>query len=530
MKNLLFVFALLFALPAHADSVLRITCEEQDLGAEITVNGEFKGECPLDLKVKPGELKIQVKKPINEDWEKGFSKDMRIGDGVVQKIEAKLVTFWTNAYWSRVKKEQTAADARWYERDLELAPVLAEYQQNDIKPGNGKTFKDCDACPEMLLVPGNQQARIGSNSDNEASPRHLVRIVSFALARTEVTQAQWQALMGNNPGSKHNSKACDGDCPVNNVSWYDAQAYVKKLSEVTGKPYRLPSESEWEYACGAGKDGGGGGIGDKYCGGNDLQAVAVAYVPPPTYVNPNGADRPQKVGQKAPNAWGLFDMSGNVEEWVEDCYHFGYAVNNGAPIDGSAWTSYPQSRNPNERPLTYTCDNARVVRGGDVKFSRYVGGATSLDRTYRKNSSPEYGLSNRGFRVAMTLDMTEQDMPRYVERECKQRADSLANFYAKARLGEVVSVDRATKRIEVKLDAPAAENKSEVKGYAITKTRKKLAMSGSVVAGATNLALVAKEIADVSPGDTYIRNATKFFGGCWGSTAYCALVKQTCPN
>jgi hypothetical protein len=130
----------------------------------------------------------------------------------------------------------------------------------------------------------------------------------------------------------------------------------------------------------------------------------------------------------------------------------------------------------------------------------------------------------------MTLDMTESDMPRYVERECKQRADSLANFYAKARLGEVVSVDRATKRIEVKLDAPAAENKSEVKGYAITKTRKKLAMSGSVVAGATNLALVAKEIADVSPGDTYIRNATKFFGGCWGSTAYCALVKQTCPN
>jgi formylglycine-generating enzyme required for sulfatase activity len=512
MKNLLFVFALLFVLPAHADSVLRISCEEQDLGAEITINGEFKGECPLDLKVKPGELKIQVKKPFNEDWEKRFSKDMRIGDGVVQKIEAKLMTFWTNAYWSRVKKEQTAADARWHKRDLELVPVLAEYQQNDIKPGNGNTFKDCDACPEMLLVPGNQHALIGSNSDNKALPRHLVRIVAFALARTEVTQAQWQALMGNNPSGKRNGKACGGDCPVENVSWHDAQAYVKKLTEVTGKPYRLPSESEWEYACGAGKD-------DKYCGGNDLHTVAVAS-------DRYGEREPQKVGQKAPNAWGLFDMSGNVAEWVEDCFHFDYAVNNGSPADGSAWTSYPQSLNPDERPSTYSCDNARVVRGGDA---RGVFAKTSLERTARQDFAPK-NSDFRGFRVAMTLDMTEQDMPRYVEQECKRRADSLANFYAKARLGEVVSVDRATKRIEVKLDAPAAENKSEVKGYAITKTRKKLAMSGSVVAGATNLALEAKEIADVSPGDTYIRNATKFFGGCWGSTAYCALMKQTCPN
>jgi hypothetical protein len=224
-----------------------------------------------------------------------------------------------------------------------------------------------------------------------------------------------------------------------------------------------------------------------------------------------------------------------VEEWVEDCYHFGYAVNNGAPIDGSAWTSYPQSRNPNERPLTYTCDNARVVRGGDVKFSRYVGGATSLDRTYRKNSSPEYGLSNRGFRVAMTLDMTESDMPRYVERECNQKAERARKLQAERdanRLGEVVSVDSATKRIEVKLDAPAAENKSEVKGYALTKTRKLLSLRGSVMAGATNLALEAKEIADVSPGDTYYRSffLLTYSGGCHGSAAYCALVKQTCPD
>jgi formylglycine-generating enzyme required for sulfatase activity len=529
MKNQLFVFALLFALPAHADSVLRITCEEQDLGAEITVNGKFKGECPLDLKVKPGELKIGVKKPFNEEWEKRFSKDMRIGDGVVQKIEAKFPVYWaTDARMDRLKKEDAAASERYIERVRELAPVLADYQQNDIKPGNGKTFKDCDACPEMVLIPSTPLRWIGDLYPIGSG--HATHIVSFALARTEVTQAQWQALMGNNPSSKYYygyTKVCGGDCPVNNVSWHDAQAYVKKLSEVTGKPYRLPSESEWEYACGANKD-------DKYCGGNDLQAVAVAYVPPPTYVDPNGADKPQKVGQKAPNAWGLFDMSGNVEEWVEDCYHYNYAVNNGAPIHGSAWTSYPQSLRPDEVRSTFTCDKARVVRGGDVRFLRYDGGATNQDRTHRSIGTPKDGYHSRGFRVAMTLDMTEQDMPRYVERECNQKAERARKLQASRdanRLGEVVSVDRATKRIEVKLDAPAAENKSEVKGYVFTKTRKLLSLRGSVVAGATNLALVAKEIADVSPGDTYYRLfLLTYSGGCHGSTAYCALVKQTCPD
>ncbi|MBU1223785.1 MAG: SUMF1/EgtB/PvdO family nonheme iron enzyme [Gammaproteobacteria bacterium] len=509
MKSLLFVFAVLFVLPAHADSMLRISCEEQDLGAEITLNGEFKGECPLDLKVKPGKLIIDLKKPINEDYEKHFIKEMRIGDGVVQKIEAKFYVFVTPARAERIQKEKSASAARFNERVYVIAPVLAEYQQNDIKPGNGKTFKDCDTCPEMLLIPSTGGVWIGDGTKSN----HYVHIVAFALARTEVTQAQWQVLMGNNPSR---FKECGGDCPVENVSWHDAQAYVKKLAEVTGKPYRLPSESEWEYACGAGKD-------DKYCGGNDLDAV-VAKIEGYNAKTSTSDDKTKTVGQKAPNAWGLFDMSGNVSEWVEDCLHYNYFANNGAPDDGSAWTSYPRDLNPNAiKGWWGSCDKARVLRGGGGMVSRYVDGSTNMERTRQESRKPEDRYHYRGFRVAMTLDMTEQDMPRYVERDCKRKADA----HAKSRLGEVVSVDRNAQRLELKLDAPAAKD-GNLYGYVLTKEHTRLYPKLNVTAGATNFVLTEKSLDGVSMGDVYY--ATRYTSGCWGSTAYCALAKQTCPT
>src|ERR1043165_401756 len=166
-------------------------------------------------------------------------------------------------------------------------------------------------------------------------PVHQVTLArGFYMGRYEVTQAQWQKVMGVNPSS-FLSKDCGENCPVNSVSWNDVQEFIKKLNALNdGYQYRLPSEAEWEYACRAGTTG-------EFAG--DLNSMA--------WYEKNSEDKLHPVGQKQPNAWGLYDMYGNVNEWAMDYSHENY---NGAPTDGSAWLSGGDS-------------NKRVWRGGDYR-------------------------------------------------------------------------------------------------------------------------------------------------------------------
>ncbi|SBT07650.1 conserved exported hypothetical protein [Candidatus Accumulibacter aalborgensis] len=127
---------------------------------------------------------------------------------------------------------------------------------------SGEVFRDCADCPEMVVIPAGSFDMGGSAGDE--SPVHRVSVRGFAMGRTEVTQGQWRAVMGNNPSYFSN---CGADCPVEQVSWNDAQDYVRKLSANTGKTYRLPSEAEWEYACRAGGR-------HEYCGGDSIESVA----------------------------------------------------------------------------------------------------------------------------------------------------------------------------------------------------------------------------------------------------------------
>ena len=181
---------------------------------------------------------------------------------------------------------------------------LAEYKKNkNMETMNGM----------MVTVPGGS-FEMGSGNGDEL-PQHRVTLKAFALGKYEVTQAQWQAVMGDNPS---NFKQCGGNCPVENVSWNDAQAFIQKLNQKTGANYRLPTEAEWEYACKAGQE-------TEYCGGNNIDEVA-------WYGNNSQTTHP--VGQKQANAFGLYDMSGNAWEWVQDSYHGKY---NGAPTDGTEW-------------------------------------------------------------------------------------------------------------------------------------------------------------------------------------------------
>jgi formylglycine-generating enzyme required for sulfatase activity/phage host-nuclease inhibitor protein Gam len=177
-----------------------------------------------------------------------------------------------------------------------------------------------------FLTPKMKQEREREREREREEQTYLPEMVKipathpFYLAKTEVTQAQWRAMMGSNPS---NFSGCD-NCPVEQVSWDDIQTYLQKLNAKTGKQYRLPNEAEWEYAC-------YGGNKTEYCGGNDADSVA--------WYDGNSGNKTHPVGQKQANGYGLYDMSGNVWEWMSDCYegNCGRRV-----LRGGSWFNYAQ--------------------------------------------------------------------------------------------------------------------------------------------------------------------------------------------
>jgi len=195
-------------------------------------------------------------------------------------------------------------------------------------------------------------------------PAHQVRVSSFEISKYEVTQELWAAVMGENPSRFDNCP----QCPVEEVSWEDVQAFLRKLNTGGGR-YRLPSEAEWEYAA----RGGQRSRGYRYAGSDTLDAVG--------WCSENSGDKTHPVGQKQVNEVGLYDLSGNVWEWVQDCWHDSYA---GAPSNGQAWGRGGCSR--------------RVLRGGSwADVPRYL---RSADRSW---SSVDYRRNSIGFRLARSL-------------------------------------------------------------------------------------------------------------------------------
>jgi formylglycine-generating enzyme required for sulfatase activity len=198
-------------------------------------------------------------------------------------------------------------------------------------------------------------------------PRHGVEIDQpFYLQTTPITQRQWQRIMGSNPS---NFKACTEDCPVVNVSWEDTKEYIEKLHQIEKtEKYRLPSESEWEYACRAGS------MTEFYFDDYPERLKEFAWY------SVNSKKKIHPVGEKEPNAWGLFDMHGNVWEWLEDDWHDNYE---GAPEDdASAWIDNPRRQ-------------VRVMRGGS-----YEDDSSNCRSASRKYSLPYERSRSVGFRLA----------------------------------------------------------------------------------------------------------------------------------
>jgi formylglycine-generating enzyme required for sulfatase activity len=262
-----------------------------------------------------------------------------------------------------------------------VEPLTAE-QEHELKPKD--TFRECADCPEMVVVPagsftmgspGNYftilGVSVGGEKDrfNSEGPQHVVTISKpFAVGKLHVTVDQFKAFVSetgyaastkcntdrrnrdepdgfwSDPGFKQ-----EGSHPVVCVSWDDANAYADWLAKMTGKPYRLLSEAEWEYAARGQTQPAGFWFGyPRFWFGNDEKDLCQYGNGNTKHICNDGYDRTSPAGHYEPNAFGLYDMAGNAWQWTADCWHENY---NGAPTDGSARTAAD-------------CKSGRVVRGG----------------------------------------------------------------------------------------------------------------------------------------------------------------------
>ncbi|AUB80399.1 formylglycine-generating enzyme family protein [Candidatus Thiodictyon syntrophicum] len=227
--------------------------------------------------------------------------------------------------------------------------------------------------PTMVPIPagrfsmGCQEGEQGCEANEK--PAHWVQVAAFELGKYEVTFDEWDACAADGgctqkPGDEGWGR---GRRPVINVSWDDAQHYVTWLSRKTAKPYRLPSEAEWKYAARAGTQ-------TPWSFGDDEKATG-DYA----WFGGNAGDKTHPVGEKRANPWGLYDMHGNVYEWVQDNLHKDYQ---GAPMDGRPWVD--------------TTGVRRVLRGGC-----WAGEALLLRSAYRNRHDPGRRSRYFGFRLAL---------------------------------------------------------------------------------------------------------------------------------
>jgi formylglycine-generating enzyme required for sulfatase activity len=264
--------------------------------------------------------------------------------------------------------------------NMPAGPVVPDRSMN-IDLGGGVTL-------EMVWInPG--EFEMGSPAKERGrgkeTPHHVTITKGFWMGKYEVTQAQWEQVMGNNPSQ---FKKAGKDAPVERVSWTDCQEFMKKLnaqvesqkSRIGKGRFRLPTEAEWEYVCRAGTTtalNSGYNLTNSISDATNMAAVA--------WYADNSGQTTHPVGQKKPNAWGLYDMHGNVWEWCQDCFGDDYAAGAAKDPTGAASGSY------------------HVSRGGSWRSN--AGGCRSASRDCNGPSirSIDFGFIDGGFRLCRSL-------------------------------------------------------------------------------------------------------------------------------
>ena len=235
-------------------------------------------------------------------------------------------------------------------------------QRPKKRPNRTKEAILRDLCNNMVTIEGGTfkmgaTSEQGTPEDNNEKPIHNVTVTSFSIGRYEVTQEEWQAVMGSNPSENISPKR-----PVENVSWNDCQRFITKLNQLTGRTFRLPTEAEWEYAARGGRNK------YKFSGSNNINEVG--------WCKTNSGGDTHVVGQKEPNELGLYDMSGNVGEWCQDW-----------------WGGYSATAQTN--PHGPFSGKARITRGGSVN-----GTSEDCKVSIRFGDTPDAAYWNIGFRLA----------------------------------------------------------------------------------------------------------------------------------
>ena len=309
-----------------------------------------------------------------------------------------------------------------------LAGVEAAAKGDSAKVHPGPEFRDCPTCPEMVVVPAGSFS-MGSPAsepgrDAMEGPQREVKVRQFSVGKFDVTRGQWTEFASAT--NRRTTGGCAWAGPMNEkldqslswrklafaqndshpvvcVTWQDAQDYVRWLSQRTGKEYRLLSEAEWEYAA-------RGGTSSSYPWGSNATHEYANYGADECCSGAaSGRDRWTKtspVGSFPPNPFGLFDMHGNVLQWVQDCFAGSYA---GLPADGSAYEEAVPLKTAGPFPgsdMTGTSScSYRMVRGGDW------GDTPSMVRSASRNFAPgpgatleNYRSGGVGFRVARTIE------------------------------------------------------------------------------------------------------------------------------
>lgn len=241
--------------------------------------------------------------------------------------------------------------------------------ENPVEENRNSDLLDQASIPSICATPD-------PDATDAETPQHMVSICAFQMGKTAVTLRQFKRFIMATDNDKlmdddfKKANAYGDDAPVVHISWNDAQAFIDWLNQAEGGGYRLPSEAEWEYACRAGDN-------HLYSGSDNIDAVA--------WYDNNSGKHLREVGGKQANAFGLYDMSGNVWEWVQDCWHDSYL---GAPSDGAAWTV--ESKNDGRKLR-------RVLRGGS--WFSYAKDARTAAR-YKYLPGTRLGII--GFRLART--------------------------------------------------------------------------------------------------------------------------------
>ena len=323
------------------------------------------------------ELAVQMGQP-NFDATKAFDRIRLNVARDSNKSQIPLVTS-TLAEEIRFSDAQSQGNVRPSEEEPNAESALAPFRPHDlgitpIREASGsrdEILRDCADCPELVRIPSGT-FKMGSRLPHQ-KPRHEVSITRpFAIGRFEVTFDEWDACV--------DQKGCDqspndlewgrGRNPVINVSWLDAQKYIKWLSDKTGQTYRLPTEAEWEYAARAGSR-------KAYFWGTSIGANNANC----RDCSPDPFSQTRPVGSYGANSFGVFDTSGNIAEWVDDCWNDNYR---GAPDDGSAW-------------LAGDC-RRRVLRGGSFDSTAF-----QVQTSWRFRYDADVPYYSNGFRVVREL-------------------------------------------------------------------------------------------------------------------------------